>query len=156
VFKRVLTIKILLREVKYIIFSCVSGVDGKIHPEGVVQQRGWRGLPSTPETHDRYFLFHILFQLFIWWIKQYTNRANYFFIIVQRERSDISFNTITTCDVVSTKIKSSEVRSCVFSIIFWYLIRSLWQYYKCVNRSQIKLFFVKTQDCLSGIACQNG
>jgi len=40
--------------------ACVSGVDGKIHAEGVVQHRRWRGLPSgwifpsTPETHDRY------------------------------------------------------------------------------------------------------
>ena len=29
---------------KYI--SCVPGVDGKLHPEGVVQHRWWRGLPN--------------------------------------------------------------------------------------------------------------
>jgi len=34
----------LEREYKYL--SCVPGVDGKIHPEGVVQHRRWRGLPS--------------------------------------------------------------------------------------------------------------
>ena len=27
---------------KYIVFSSVSGVGGKIYPEGVVQQRRWR------------------------------------------------------------------------------------------------------------------
>ena len=32
------------QEYKYL--SCVPGVDGKIHPEGVVQHRRWRGLPS--------------------------------------------------------------------------------------------------------------
>jgi len=54
-----------------------------------------RIFPSTPGTHNKNFIMHILFQLFIWCIKQYTDSANYFFI-VKRERSDVSFNTITT------------------------------------------------------------
>jgi len=37
-------LKIYKLEYKYL--SCVPGVDGKIHPEGVVQHRRWRGLPS--------------------------------------------------------------------------------------------------------------
>jgi len=57
------------------------------------------------------------------------------------------------CDVVFTKIKSSEVQSCVFSIIFGYLIKSLWQYYNEDNINRLsKLLSVKTQDCLSGVA----
>ena len=54
----------------YKYLSCVPGVDGKIHLEGVVQHRRWRGLPSTPGTHDRYFFLHILFHLILWCLKQ--------------------------------------------------------------------------------------
>ena len=52
----------------------------------------------TPGTYKLYYFLHILYYvilIFMWCIKQYTNSANNFFI-VKLERSDISFNTITT------------------------------------------------------------
>ena len=53
--------------------SCVSGVDGTIHPEGVVRHRRWLGLKLTAVIYLRCCRITCLTSLILSWL--FTNRT---------------------------------------------------------------------------------
>jgi len=110
----------------YKYLSCVPGVDGKIHPEGVVQHRRWRCLlshrlaarsprdefshPHQERMIDTFSCIFYFILIYGGWNNKQTARPIF---MVKPERSDITFNNIVTSRqwaIVFTKNRLMSIR----------------------------------------------